>query len=128
MKIEYIPDGSRDCPLILIHGSDVNAIISLRQACFNLANGQTQFFAVHDLPGIEREASCKLVAYSGRRDLGVLRTARKPDSFRWELTATPWLNVEGLLEPFCIPQSEHRHQYLDDSSGMPVIISTDRSW
>jgi hypothetical protein len=127
MKIEYIPDGSKECPLILIHGPDVNAIISLRQACLNLANGKAEFFVVHDLPGIEREASCKLLAYVGRRDLGVLRMP-EPGPFRWEVTATSWLNVEGLLEPFCRAQSKHRHQYLDDSSGMPVIISTDRSW
>jgi hypothetical protein len=127
MKIEYIPDSSKDCPLILIHGPNVNAIISLRQACLNLANGKAEFFLVHDLPGIEREASCKLLAYAGRRDLGVLRMP-EPDSFRWELTATSWLNVEGLLEPFCRVKSKHRHQYLDDSSGMPVNISTDRSW
>lgn len=90
MKIEYIPDGSKDCPLILIHGPDVNAIICLRQVCFNLTNGQAEFFVVHDLPGIEREVSCKLVAYAGRRDLGVFRMP-EPDSFRWELTATSWL-------------------------------------
>ena len=45
MKIEYIPDGSKDCPLILIHGPDVNAIICLRQVCFNLTNGQAEFLS-----------------------------------------------------------------------------------
>ena len=35
MKIEYIPDGSTDSPLILIHGSDVGAIISFRHAGLN---------------------------------------------------------------------------------------------
>lgn len=127
MQIEFFPDGSEDCPLILIYGTDVSAVIAFREACANLANGKEQSFAVHELPGFNREESCKLTACVGKHDIGVLRIP-EAGNFRWEVTRTSWLNVAGLLEPFCREQSGHAHQYLDRSSDITVIISTDRSW
>jgi len=51
MKIEFLKEGSQDCPLIRIFGNDPSSAAQLALAFRQLANGQAKEVAIHEIPG-----------------------------------------------------------------------------
>ena len=62
------------------------------------------------------------------QNLGVVKVKKGSNDFEWSLNRNSWLNVAGLLEPFCLPDDENGFQWLDDSSHIPVLISRNELW
>jgi len=128
MKIEYIADGSADCPLIRLSGHDPVATSRLRDACRALAAGNTDSVAIHTIEGFAPVGNVTLTAVATRRNRGVTQIG-SPDMFQWELTPVWWSNVEGLLDPFCVSDpTPTGYQWLDDSGDASVLISPTGSW
>lgn len=128
MKIEYIPDGSADCPLIRLFGHDPEAAARLRDACHALASGGADAVAIHGMEGFMPIDHATLTAVASSRNQGVMQVDT-PNAFRWELTPAWWSNVEGLLGPFCPPDpTPSAYQWLDETSGISVLISPTGKW
>ena len=127
MKIEFLADGSQDCPLILIHGQGIIVVRRLAEVLHRLADGAVCRADLHGTAGLVAPGGIRLTASVSRWDVGVVEVS--PASFEWQLTEGSWDNVAGLLEPFCRgPVEEHRHQYIEQAGDIAVIVSTDRSW
>ncbi len=126
MKIEYLENGSADCPLIRIYGTEPEVCNQLREAFEQLANGEAREISLTDLPGVEPLGGCRLIAQVGKRDRGIVRQGE--NVFYWVLTPAAWDNVAGLTEPFCNAPI-NTFQWLDDvpASEAQVLISSSPS-
>lgn len=126
MKIEFIADGSQDCPLLLVYGRETAAFRRLAEALQRLADGASKV-DVHDALDPISPERIRLSASVADRDIGVVQVS--PGAFEWQLTSASWDNVAGLLEPFWRePVQQHIHQCFGHAGGIRVVVSTDRSW
>jgi len=126
LKLEFLADTS-DGPVLLLYGPDSDEAIALRKALGELVEWPGRKLALHELPYVEAVNQCKLLAVCTNRDIGV-RKVSKSLSFEWLLSSSSWSNVEGLLEPFCVPAVGTSFQFLNPAFGPEVIYSTRRSW
>lgn len=122
MKLEYLPEGSQDCPLIRIYGADLGAVAHLLKAFKALGLSQGAECAIHELPGMESVDGCELFARVGKEDKGAMRLEGH-NIFDWVLSAETWLQVEGLTEPFAKATTARLHQWLDESSDVSILIT-----
>jgi hypothetical protein len=123
MKIEYVENGSDDCPLIRIYGPEPAVCQQLWQVFESLAQGHVEAVSLTELPGMEPVAGCCLIAQVGQRDRGVLRQGG--NAFSWLLTPATWDNVAGLIQPFCGSEAGEFH-WLDQvpASEARILLST----
>jgi hypothetical protein len=96
--LEYLPDGSPDCPLIRLYAFTPIEAAALGAAVAGLAAGTAERVAVHELPGVEPVGGCELVFRVRGWDQAVVRVG--PAAFECGFTAGTWDNVAGLVEPF----------------------------
>jgi hypothetical protein len=126
MRIEFLRNGSADCPLIRIYGNEPDVCQNFRRAFEQLAQGTAAELCLTDLPGVQPIKGCCLIAKLGGRDKGVIHN--EGSVFQWVLTQGGWNTVAGLTEPFCHTQNGG-FQWLDQShaSEARVLISTSSS-
>jgi len=130
MNIEYFADGCTECPLILIYGSDPADALNLRLAIERVANGLVDRIAIHELPGYFSINNCGLFLQVGQSDRGVQRLGQA-HTFECTLRKDTWLAMIGLVEPFAEADRKNSgssFQYLNESSNIRLLISTDRAW
>jgi hypothetical protein len=60
VKLEYLGDGSDDCPLIRLYEFDRAEAMWLREIFDSLANGSRQHLSLHDEVKIEAVGGCQL--------------------------------------------------------------------
>jgi hypothetical protein len=125
LKLEFIAEGSRDCPLLLYGSAPevVSALVRWLASDFKTLD-------LESFPGVEAVGGCRVAARMADRDLGVRQT--DPTSFLWELSRSGWDQVVGLMKPFAAPStpgdSQLYFQWLDKLRDVSLIISTGRRW
>jgi hypothetical protein len=124
MKLEYLPAGSSDCPLIRLYDFTREEVRQFHVAVSALATGAADRVEVHRLPFVEPVAECRLVLVRSGWDQAVIRRAIE---FECGFTAGTWDNVAGLVEPFA--QSARGFQWL---AGVPgeaaLLLSASGQW
>jgi hypothetical protein len=110
VKVEYLENGSPDCPLIRIYGTDKAEFSALRDVSRQLAGGKGTALSVNDTPGFYSVGGCELEMVSSSRDAGVKQVGKA--RFIWELTPSSWSVVAGLIEPFTRDLTGEGHQWL----------------
>src|SRR5882762_3408035 len=101
MKIEFLADGSQDCPLIRLYDFEYEGAVGLLQVFISLSNGGRDLIQLDHEPGFESVGGCRLTLRLGKRDLGVVERARA--EFDCVLTQEGWDDIAARLEPFCKP-------------------------
>jgi hypothetical protein len=103
VKLEFLPDGSPDCPLVRLYEFDQSEARQLRQLVKSLASGLRQDVALQNEVWVEPVKGCCLSLRQGTRDQGIGHSG----TLQFECVLSPhgWSNVEGLLEPV-LPQLE----------------------
>ena len=98
MKLEYLPGGSPDCPLIRLYDFRQTEAKRLKELVKSLATGDRENVALHNEAWVESVDGCSLNLRRGNRDQGI----RQSQTLRFEcvLSSDGWSNLEGLLEPF----------------------------
>ena len=99
MKLEYLADGSPDCPLIRLYDFIPAEAGQLLTAMIALATGTAERVDVHELPFVEPVGECRLALVRRSRDQAITR-GPGPREFQCGFTAGTWDNIAGLLEPF----------------------------
>jgi hypothetical protein len=125
MKLEFLPDGSDDCPLVRVYDFSPDEVDRLCAALSALASGEQQSSAVHALPGCEAVSGCRLVLRCGSKDKGLVQLPALA-AFECVLTAGSWDNVAGLIEPFL--GGGGGHQWVVTSGDAKWLVSTDGRW
>ena len=124
MKLEYIADGSQECPLIRLYSFDESELRRLREVVEALSKKTVQSAFLYEQPGIEPIDSCELTLRSGARDLGVLKTG--PAKFECVLTPDTWEWVKELIDPFF--ESSGGYQWLSEQGKISLLLSKSGSW
>jgi hypothetical protein len=93
MRLEYLPDGSPDCPLIRLYDFTPEEARQLLAAVAGLASGAARQVEVHRLPFVEAVGGWRLTLTVGPRDRAVCRSG--PAEFECGFTAGTWDNVGG---------------------------------
>jgi hypothetical protein len=125
MKLEYLAEGSQDCPLIRLYEFDQPEVLRLRKIAVSLANRSAVSIALQDERGVEAVSSCKLILRSGPRDAGVVQTG--PSIFECTLTPDTWGAVKRLIDPFC-ESKIGGFQWLSDQGEISLLLSRSGSW
>ncbi|HEV2179069.1 MAG TPA: hypothetical protein VGR59_02055 [Gemmatimonadaceae bacterium] len=125
----YIADGIIDAPVLLIGSLTAANAAALIDAFGQLASGQTDRVAVHDLPGWESRDRLSLEAVAGAHDAGCARPLGSGIQLRCVLRPPTWDQIVGLLVPFAGGgDTAHAHQHLSEHGPVTWIVSTDATW
>ncbi len=126
MKLEYLPEGSVDCPLIRLHDFTSAEVKRLREMVIQLAMEKSDRIEVHRLPGVEAINGCQLILCLRSWDLSVVRLSEQL-SFECGFTSGTWDSVSELMEPF--EQGSSGFQWL---AGVPgeaqLLLSPSGRW
>lgn len=125
MKIEFLPEGSPECPLIRIFQFQPGEVEALRTACRELADGKRTEFALHEQPWVEAVGDCAFIWKAGLKDIGV-RLPQDGKPFILIFSNEGWREVEDKLLPFA--RSSTGFNWLTDGGDVEVLISNDGSW
>lgn len=125
MKVEFLAEGSADCPLVRVFDYRTAEVERLCEACDELAEGTRAEFALHDQPWVETIHGCKFVWRISTKDVGVrLPSAGEP--FILELSDEAWREVHGKLRPFA--EGSGGYNWLSNEGDVGVLISHDGNW
>jgi hypothetical protein len=121
VKLEYLADGSLDCPLLRLFHFTPQEAAELHSAIAALSSGSATRIEVHRLPFIEPIGGCRLVLTLVDRDCDqAVRRGGEPDDFECGLTAVTWSDVAGLVEPFA--EGGGGFQWLARLPGEPALL------
>jgi hypothetical protein len=125
VKLEYLPDGSADCPLIRLFEFDQSEAQRLRQLVKSLVVGDRQDVALQNEEWVKSIGKCSLNLRRGNSNQGV----RQAQGLKFECVLSPdgWSNVEGLLEPFC-ESNTAGFQWLTHDGSVALLISQSGQW
>lgn len=124
MKLEYLADGSTDCPLLRLFEFSRAEIGHLRDACQRLACGEWHEWALHAQPWVVPVGGCEFTWRLSSRDEPV-RMLEDGRTFELAQSAETWLETADLLAPFT--ESVTGFQWLVRESEVNVLISHDGS-
>ncbi len=125
MKLEYLADGSPDCPLIRLYDFTPAEAGQLLANVAELASGVTNRVEVHQLPFVEPIRECRLALVRKDWDQAVVKVGSS--NFECGLTAGTWDNVVGRIEPFAA--SGRGYQWLAGTPGeASVLLSPSGQW
>lgn len=122
MKLDYLKDGSDDCPLLRLYEFDSADARRLRQTFAALADGVVEQVG---LDAVESVDGTQLTFVRSTRDRGVIETV----SHRFEvaLTSEGWRQASELVEPFC--DGGFGYQWLTPQTrGIQLLLSKDGAW
>lgn len=124
MKIDYLHEGSTDCPLIRLYEYQKNEIVELQRIVSDLAKGKRISFDLDRLNFIFSVENCSLSFIVNEKDDGIDTSANL--SFTCRLSTDGWAQMAGLLSPF--PNKIDGYQWLDENGKVSLLISPDGRW
>jgi hypothetical protein len=125
IRMEYLPHGAADCPLIRLFDWSCDDIATLRSVCLSLAESRIREIAVHDQPWVRSIDGCRLLLRLGRtRDVAL--NGGGDSAFVMERSAVDWHVAADILEPFC--SQLDGFNWLADGSGVKVVVSRHGGW
>jgi hypothetical protein len=126
MKLQYLADGSPDCPLIRLYDFQPSEAERLKELFDSLANGSRTSALLHEQTGIESVDACHLDLRLGTRDVGIAQKGLL--AFECTLTREGWSEVASLVEPFCAAAKAETHQWLTQDGKISLLISPSGRW
>ena len=121
MKVDYLEDGSDDCPLVRIYdfsGAEARHLQEMFQALADGALKRASLDAVESVDGTQ------ITFVRSTRDGGVVKIGSH--LFEVALSAEGWRQAEGLTEPFCDGSSGY--QWLVQTLGIQLLLSKAGDW
>ena len=122
MKLEYLADGSPDCPLIRLYDFDRNEIGKLLLALHDLSSGTVQQVSLPQQPFIESIDACELNLVSAGQDHGIVQI--QSSKFNFKCSQSGWDNLICLVEPFSTI-ANNSFQWLTRKNGISLLLSCD---
>jgi hypothetical protein len=126
MKLEFLAEGSRDCPLIRLYAFDHSAVLKLKDLINALATGASTQVPLHKQPWIEPVGGGKSELLLGEHDVGISQTG--PLRFECTLSHDGWDEMVELLEPFCESNRPDPYQWLNSRGRISLLISFMGTW
>ena len=79
MQIEFLEEGSEDCPLIRLYGIESRQFAILHETILRLASGAQEKCLLHEVPSFRALSGCRLKLVSSSSNAGVQRIGRNLD-------------------------------------------------
>jgi hypothetical protein len=127
MKLDFLPDGSPDCPLVRLYDLAPGDASRLHDALTGLADGTLKSVPLQEWPQVEAVNNCSLALQVADRDEGIV-AAEGERAFRCLLRRPSWQSVSELVSPFCSEARSRGYQWLDETSSVSWLLSTDGQW
>src|SRR5262245_60334050 len=96
MKLDYLKEGSADCPLVRLYEFDRSEARRLHQTFERMADGKMERL---DLDGVQSVDGTQITLVRSAQDSGVIETSSQ--RFEVVLSAEGWRQAADLVEPFC---------------------------
>jgi hypothetical protein len=126
MKIEYLDGDRPPLPLVRLFDFRPEEVVTLCEACNDLAVGRTFEFAVHEQPWAQPVNGCRFVWRASKKDVGVLvPSSHQPLVLEYSHEA--WREMEGKLSQFVEP-NPRTFNWLTMEGDVEVLISVDGTW
>jgi len=125
MKVEFLAEGSAECPLIRLFDLQPGDLERLCQACADLAEGQANEFQLHAQPWVEAIRECRFTWRSSAKDLGVQLPAPGEPFVLW-FSDEAWREVQDKLLMFA--GGSNGFNWLTNEGDVNVLISPDGAW
>jgi len=125
VKLEYLPKGSPECPLIRLYDFDQLQAKRLSKLVKSLAAGDRENVALHNEAWVESVGECCLRLQSGKRNQRIRTTPS--GTFECVLSAEGWKDIEGLLEPFRESKTSG-FRWLTRQGKIALLISPSGQW
>lgn len=126
MKLQYLHNGSADCPLIRLYEFTPGEVMKLKEMFDSLALGSHTNLQLHRQAFIEPVDRCQLDLRLATSDVGILQTA--PGSFTGALTQGAWADVAGLTDPLCGRFEPNTYQWLNEDGPVSLLLSHSGTW
>jgi len=125
MKLEFLANGSPDCPLIRIYEFNSKEAYELRRIALQLARGREKVVRLHKQPNATVISGFELTLQQGKKDRGVSEIS--PLKFEWVLSQAGWLKVADLIRPFSRGATKG-WQWLCEIGRTRILLSCDGHW
>lgn len=125
MKLEFLPDGAEECPLIRLYDFEAAEIDALCEACRGLADGGILEFPLHAETWVESLGGCELTLQISDRDIGVLLPA-KGRRFVLAQQSDWWREAAGRIQPFAAGRGGFA--WLSAGGDVRVLVSHSGLW
>lgn len=125
MKLEFVGEGSPDCPLIRLYDFSAAEAQRLLQIVLGLARKANTAVSLHAEQGIQPIGGCELTLRRADDSPGVRELRDR--NFEWVFSDGGWLDVAGLIQPFC-QEGAPRFQWLSRIGKISVLLSRDGHW
>ena len=126
MKLEFLPAGSPDCPLLRVFDFSAAEVRSLHQLCLDLREGRAAEVSLLDLQGILAIDGCALTFHCTDIDRGCERVAA--NDFECSLTPETWQDLAAMITPFCELQKTAGYQWLSEHGEISLLLSANGQW
>jgi hypothetical protein len=126
MKLEFLAEGSPDCPLIRLYDFLAADAQRLKELFDCLATGSRTNISLHRQPGIEPVDGCQLNLRVDNRNAGIVQ--KGPFVFECNLTQARWSDIASLTESFCEVARPNTHQWLNEDGRVSLLLSPDGRW
>ena len=126
MKLEWLPDGSPDCPIIRLYDFTKEEVALFRAAVQGLAKGLTERFELHCQEYLQPVGDCRLTLRVRRWNQAIVKVG-EPADFECGLTTDGWDAMAGEIEPFTHGASGY--QWLAGTPGeASLLLSWSGEW
>ncbi len=126
MKLQFLPDGSPDCPLIRLYDFEAADVLRLKGLFDSLAAGSRTEISLHEQQDIEPVDGCQLNLRVGNGDTGIVQ--KGPFTFECDLTPARWADVASLTEPFGEAAEASTYQWLNNDGQISILLSPNGMW
>jgi hypothetical protein len=126
MKLQFLPHGSRDCPLIRLYDFEAADVLRLKELFDSLATGSRTDISLHEQKGIEPVDGCELNLPAGNGDTGIVQ--KGPFASECDLTPARWADVASLMEPFGEAAEANTYQWLNEDGQISLLLSPNGMW
>jgi len=125
MKLEFLAEGSPECPLIRLYAFSQSEATRLGELVRDLAIGDREYMPLHNEAWVESVGECALNLRRGDGNHGVRES--HPGVFECLLNAEGWRSVDELVEPFRESDTSG-FQWLIHDGKIALLISQSGQW
>jgi hypothetical protein len=123
--VDFLAEGSPDCPLLRIFGTDQEALHTLHRLFQDLGNGLRSRVDIHQLEGFTCQAQVQLTCLV--KEMGsVVEKAIGSSNFAWSASQLEWMAISDLVQPLFGVEGKGRFQWLvvpDVQGSIGVLLS-----
>lgn len=128
MKIDYLPDGSPDCPIIRFFDFTAEEASALMERFRSLSMTGSPSFSTKDLPFVRSLDETTIEFLVNAQDVGLLSAGDRV--FHCIGSAAMYREMTELMEPFSKDIDPNTFQWINELSDISLLLTSSKngSW